>query len=370
MSDPQTSTATPVVEDKRPLHQYVKEENARELREARGDLDTAEVVKPESVYDVGAGDSGRSAVDGDTGAANVEPPTTPESGVSERDPVTGQFKTKAAEPKADKYGGDPRKDKEAKVNRERALRGEAERKAADLEARLAALESGKPAATATEPVTAPATYADMVKKYQGQSDFPRLDQFSEFNDPYAAWQDAKAAFIQDKRLEERDQQARVQETQRRGNEAVASAHETGAEKFSDWAELMASDAAKVDLPPAVLREIYSDDYTNSEQESLSADLIHHVLTHPDDLEMLRTAVDPIAAARLVGKLSASLVAAPSGPAQATRPVTRAKPLIKPVNGSPAAPETSDPDPETTSQADWNRIQNAKELKARRARLGA
>ncbi len=356
MSDPQTSTATP----EQPLSEYIRQENARELREARGDLDTAEVVKePEGFTEPTDGVS----ADAPAVAERVDESPT------DRNP-DGTFKAKAAEPKADKYGGDPRKDKEAKVNRERALRGEAERKAADLEARLAALEAGKPATTVSEPVAAPATYADMVKKYQGQSDFPRLDQFSEFNDPYAAWQDAKAAFIQDKRLEERDQQARVQETQRRGNEAVATAHETGAAKFSDWSELMASDAAKVDLPPAVLREIYSDDYTNSEQESLSADLIHHVLTHPDDLEMLRTAVDPIAAARLVGKLSASLVAAPSGPAQATRPVTRAKPLIKPVNGSPAAPETSDPDPETTSQADWNRIQNAKELKARRARLGA
>jgi hypothetical protein len=83
----------------------------------------------------------------------------------------------------------------------------------------------------------------------------------------------------------------------------------------------------------VLTEIYSEDY----DPALSADMIHHLLTHPDDVVAMAMIKDPIAAAREVAKLSLIASSAHSGPAAQSPAVTRAKPLIKPVKSAPAAP---------------------------------
>jgi len=243
--------------------------------------------------------------------------------------------------KAKPKDGDPRKSFQAKINEERRLRGDAERRAAELEAKLAAgtlsrpEAAGKPTASDT---TQPPTYVALVKRYQSDPEWPTLTAFVEagFDDPYAACNAAQAAFLQDKRSEEVRQETARTQAQESERQRIMAAHEAGAEKYADWGELFASDAAQIDLPAAVLQEIYRD-------STLSADVIYHLLTHPKVLEPLLTITDPIAAARAITTLAVGLSSAPSGPETAPKPTTRAKPLIKPVSASPAAPEAASVD---------------------------
>jgi hypothetical protein len=250
-------------------------------------------------------------------------------------------------PKAD-VGGDPRKSFQAKINEERRLRGDAERRATELEAKLAAGTSSSGAAAGKPaPVDAPKppTYLEMVTRYQTHPDYPQLDDFVQsgsFDDPYHACAVAQAAFLSDARDWERSESRRVASERQQVTTRVETAHREGAEKYPDWQTLFDSDEAKVDLPAAVINELYND-------TTPSADLIHHLLTHPDELRSLATVEDPIAAARLVARLSANIPVgvstAHSGPESTPPkpPVTRAKPLIKPVSASPSAPDAVNPD---------------------------
>ncbi len=256
----------------------------------------------------------------------------------------GTFKSKAvAKPvKEDKYGGDPRKSLAAKVEYERQRADAAERRAADAEARATA----KPVPVASAPVSethAPAkgssAYLQLVKDSESDPEWPKLEDYvaAGFQDPYAACNAAQAAFLQDKRLAARDQEAAEQSKHTEARERLHLSNQEGAEKYADWDALMQSAAGQKPLPAAVIQEIFESDS--------SADLRYHLLTHEDDLNALAGITDPIAAARAIGRLSARLVAveAPaSGPVETPRG-SRAKPLIKPVSASPAAPEASPPD---------------------------
>jgi hypothetical protein len=273
-----------------------------------------------------------------TGAGDGLPDRVPADELSESEPVPpttevprhadGTFKQK---------DGDPRKSFQAKINEERRLRGDAERRAAALEAQLAATTEtppGEAGSPGSRPAPSSPTYLDLVKAYQADPGWPKLEDFVEagFGDPYAACTAAQSAFMQDRRLQERDAEIEARSAEETVRRRIHDAHVDGAEKYADWGELFASDAAQVNLPPAVLNELYDD-------PSSSADVIHHLLTHPEVLEGLVPITEPIAAARALTLLKAGLSSASSGPETAPRiPVTRAKPLIKPVSASPVAPE--------------------------------
>ncbi len=252
----------------------------------------------------------------------------------------GTFKAKAEKP--DKYGGDPRRSLAAKVEYERQRADAAERRAAEAEAR-----SSRPAQVAAEPekiaaaapVRGSSAYLQLVKDSESDPEWPKLEDYvaAGFQDPYAACNAAQAAFLQDKRLAARDQEAAEQSKHTEARERLHLSNQEGAEKYADWDALMQSAAGQKPLPAAVIQEIFESDS--------SADLRYHLLTHEDDLNALAGITDPIAAARAIGRLSARLVAveAPaSGPVETPRG-SRAKPLIKPVSASPAAPEASPPD---------------------------
>jgi len=252
-------------------------------------------------------------------------PTAPEA--NDRNP-DGTFKAKPKDP-----AGDPRKSFQAKINEERRLRGDAERRAAELEARLqASAPERQPSGESAPPRSQ--TYLDVLKEAQRDPEWPRLEQFIEagVDDPYAAMTAAQGAFLYERRAAARDAEAAQAREIESHRQQVMSVHQAGAEKYADWGDLFATDAAQMNLQPAVLAELYAD-------PSSSADVIHYLLTHPDELEVLAgVANDPVAAARAVTALTIGATSASPGPEAPPVPKTRAKPLIKPVSASPAAPD--------------------------------
>ncbi len=346
MSQPDTDTAVAAPDES--LSAYMARENARE----RGNepSDTAEIVKTPELQDV-----------------STESEQLDETGKSETQPRSekGRYEAKDA-PKAEeaKPSGDPRRSHQAKINLAIAGQREAERRAADLEARLAALT--QPAAT-PQPTAEPAApakgtpkYVALIKSIEADPDCPQIEDFTDagFTDPYAAYNAARSAFITERVNDQADKARAATHAQHQERELLTNIDHSGREKYQDWDALYSSDAAtKMVLTPSVLQELYAD-------PDSSADLIHHVLSHPDDLAALAAVPDdPIAAARTIARLSAGLSAAPSGPAATAKPQTKAKPLIKPVSASPMAPESDAPE-DIPFGPKYIQAMNAKERKAR------
>jgi hypothetical protein len=337
MSD--TATLAPETES---FAAYAARENARERNSEPSD--PVEVVSEPKVVDVGD--------------EAVKPTETEAQQPRAED---GKFAAKD-QPKLDEPAtGDPRKSHQAKISRAIAQQREAERRAEAAEAELAKYRT--PAATTPEPVAAkPGTpkYVALIKSIEADPQCPQIEDFTDagFSDPYAAYNAARSAFIAERVQSEADSSRAAQQAQTREHELLNSIDTQGREKYQDWDTLYQSEAAtKLVLQPAVLSELYAD-------PDSSADLIHHVLTHPDDLEALAAVPDdPIAAARTIARLSAGLSAASSGPATVAKPQTKAKPLIKPVSSSPAAPEPSSPE-DLQFGPEYIRRMNEKERKAK------
>jgi hypothetical protein len=200
--------------------------------------------------------------------------------------------------------------------------------------------AAEPPKVAAEIATKRSQYLEFAKENSADPDMPVLQEYVEAFGPERAfdlWQVAISAFAADKKQVIYTREAAEQSKHTEARERLHVSNEAGAEKYPDWDAVMNSPAGKKYLPPAIVNEIL-------ELES-SEDVRYHLLTHEDDFSALAAITDPIAAARAIGRLSARLVAveAPaSGPVETPRG-SRAKPLIKPVSASPAAPEASPPD---------------------------
>ncbi len=138
---------------------------------------------------------------------------------------------------------------------------------------------------------------------------------------------------------------------------VSTVQAAGQEQFPDWDAVMTSEHAKTFHAPALLQAIYE-----LPDSALSAKALHLLAT---DESVARQLADlpPLAAAAELGRYLASS-AASSGPATSASPVSRAKPLIKPVGASPVVSASGPPDPEKTSFADWVKINNQAERRQR------
>ncbi len=304
---------------------YAARENARERS---GEVsDSVEVVSDEQPVDLKPADTETATED------DSKTETQPRA-------EDGKFAAKDV-PKEDPKAGDPRRSHQAKINEERRLRGDAERRAQALEAEIATLKQPKAAPVAEPEVAAKGTpkYVALIKSIEADPDCPQIEDFTDagFVDPYAAYNAARSAFITERVNSQAEAARSATQAEARERELLSNIDTSGREKYTDWDTLYQSEAATtMVLSPAVLQELYAD-------PDSSADLIHHVLTHPDDLAVLAAVPDsPIAAARTIARLSAGLSAASSGPATRTIPQTKAKPLIKPVSSSPVAPESADP----------------------------
>jgi hypothetical protein len=90
--------------------------------------------------------------------------------------------------------------------------------------------------------------------------------------------------------------------------------------------------------------------------------------HPDEAQRIALET-PVAQVKEIGKLLSRMTSAPSGSEARAVSTSRAKPLIKPVSGSPVAPESRPPD-ELPFGSRYIREMNAQERKAREAMRGA
>lgn len=309
-------------------------------------------------------------------AEKADTPDTPAP--AEKDEATdrnpdGTFKAKAADKPAEpaKPEGDPRKSYQAKINQAIAKQREAERRAEEAERRAQEREAEiaryvKPAAEQIAKETASPTptarYLAEVQRYQAEPDAPKYEEFvaAGLDDPYTAHQVAMAAYVADRRLEEREAKQAETAKQREAEASLGTSMTLAAERHPEFSSLIAADTRV--YPPAVLEHLKVE---ASLDPSLSAELFHHLLTHPDDAERLATMAHPIAAAREIGRLIAGLSSAPSGPETAPSH-TNAKPLIKPVRTSVVAPEASPPE-DLPFGPRYIAAMNEKERKAREAR---
>jgi len=301
----------------------------------------------------------------------AKPTTTEPAAVTtgERNP-DGTFKAKApAEPA--KTDGDPRKSHQAKINaaiakqRDAERRAEeAERRANEREAELHALRQPKASEqpAAAEKPSASQTYLQLVQRYQSEPDAPTLAEFEAAGlpDPYGAHQAAMAAFIADKRLAEREAAAEQTRAQRERETQVKAAWEIAEESHPGFHERLK--AHTIQYSNTVLALLATE---TANDPHLSADLMDHLLTHPDDAARLAAIKDPIAAARAIGHLTARLSSASSGP-ETVLTQTNAKPLIKPVRPSVMAPESSPPE-DLPFGPKYIAAMNERDRKAREAR---
>jgi hypothetical protein len=276
--------------------------------------------------------------------------------------------------KPDKFGGDPRQSIQAKLNRATQLQRDAERKASEAERERDELRT-KLAATApkpadvgvgtTAPVPAESLSPTLQDRLANPLNYPAIESDSDFWKEYPEASIADLArytarYEQFSILREREQRQSVEQAHQTRVQSIGQA---GAERYPEWDDLIAG-APDLRLPAVVLDEINS-----LEDPTLSADILHHILTHPEYAATLDGVRHPIAAAREIARVSVGLSAAHSGPATAPARQTKAKPLIKPVGASPAAPEASPPDALPFGRKYIDEM-NAKERKEREARRGA
>jgi hypothetical protein len=162
-----------------------------------------------------------------------------------------------------------------------------------------------PTAPPVQPVVpapqAPA-YLDLVKRYQTHPNWPTLDvaQAAGFDDPYAAMTAAQSAFIQQAQIAEHAQWSALQAKVTRENAKIAEAFDA-ARKLEGFKE----EALAFPCPPALAETIFESD--------LSGPLLYYFSEHPTEGRAI-AAMEPLAAARAVGKLEAQLSAVSSTPA--------------------------------------------------------
>ncbi len=350
------------VESDKPFSEYLKTENAREKREARGEFDpTAGVISDEKPQD--ATTEAKAKADRDEGGkfkAKLEKP---------------EIEAPKVEAKPDEKPddvGDPRKSHQARINQAIAKQRDAERRAEAAEAELQRVRQPQTPSqpypvAAQSPTGEKPRLVALIAKYQGDPDYPKWEDFVDagFQDPYTAYNAAQSAFINEKLDTEREQtrQASQRETEHRSR--LDEVQTIGATKHADWDAIMESpEASDVILPEAVLQEIYLH-----QTPDFSADIVRHLVTHPDDLMALQAiGENPIAAARAIARLPIGQTSAPSGPESQPRPQTKAKPLIKPVSSAPVAAEASDPE-SLDFGPKYIAAMNARERKERMARRG-
>ena len=289
-------------------------------------------------------------------------PTPAKPGV-DRDDETGKFKAKPAEPEPAKGDGDPRKSYQAKINQSIAKQREAERRAEALEAELQTYKQPKPAPvqpSQPEPAQSKAApYLSDVQRYKAMADAPKLDDFVSDDDPYSAYHAALSVFIADKRMDERQQRYTDEQSQRQREERARSAFDLAEQNHPGFHEQFEAASAERLYPQAVLNVLAEHTLRDPQ---LSAELLHHIVTHPDDAAVLAEQTTPIAAAIEIGRIAAQLSAS-SGP-ETDAPQTTAKPLIKPVK--PSVMVTESVPLEKLPLSKYMQVENERERKERTA----
>lgn len=264
-----------------------------------------------------------------------------------------------AESAADKKGK-PRHDPEARIGQMNEQRKAALERAEAAERRVAELEARSnpvtPAPTPTQPTAKLPTFAEQVKRYQAEVDYPKLADFLDagFDDPYAACNAAQGLYIQNKQFAEREQASQALTMRQKAEANVDRTWNEGKAKYPDW-----------DLSPlqgltgqsaAIVAQL-------AFESPLSVDVLNHLSKHPSEARAL-AAMEPFAAAHALGKLESSL-STPSASRVATQTVSKA-PEPPTRLGERHTPDAKDEVADAVASGDTGRyieLQNARDYAA-------
>jgi hypothetical protein len=310
------------------LADYVRQENAKEREAAGLDGEGAPLPAAEPLS------ASEAAEASDAEIADPAHSDAPAEITAERN-ADGTFKPV----KRDKV--QERIDKAVKAQRD------AERRAEASEARARELEA--------KSTSAPSSVSSSVSA-PSASDEPKIDDFLNEPDPYAALIRAHGTWAATRALAEHDARLAIQAI-------AAQSDQDGRAQFPDWDEVINSDFARTfDVPPHLLAAIRTSDQ--------SAALRYYLASHPDDARAL-AADPPVKALVALGTLAAHLDSASHGSERRMVTHSQAKPPTKPLRGStPSAPSATAPDPATTKLSDWIRINNALDRRRMQESRGA
>jgi hypothetical protein len=163
---------------------------------------------------------------------------------------------------------------------------------------------------------------------------PRLDQFLDQPDPYAAHTQATADWARQQAVQDVMGFLRQQAVVEQAQQAMTDLRAAGEERHPDYLEVMQGEAGQIILPPYV-HEVLRDATVPAE---VRADVVYHLGTHADEARAL-AAAPPITAVLTLGKLLHQYAAAPSGSAEVPKVRSTARPPIKPVGASATIPVT-------------------------------
>lgn len=176
---------------------------------------------------------------------------------------------------------------------------------------------------------------------------------------YEDYLDERTTFNLDKKLAAQRATEASKEAERTASQTHAAFLTRGREKYPDF------DAQLQSLMDAGIQfsEPMSIALVN---EPLGPDLLHLLNGDHTEAKKIAGLQHPVAAGVALGKLLAKLETAPPGPVSTPKPLSQAKPVIKPVTTTPPA---SDPD-ELTGEEDFdehNRKMNALDRRKERGR---
>jgi hypothetical protein len=279
---------------------------------------------------------------GETEQPDAEPPTP------ERNP-DGTFK-----PASDKGTAPAKKPyqtaAEARISKAVSLQREAERKAAALEQELAHLRSQPPAPRQPEaPAARPAEEEEPTPdRYEGLQYDPNYIRDLSLWQVKQAWQ----------AMAQQAQERQALEQQRAAEAAQMQAHQerltAARQKYPDFDQRIRPDVP-VNAPMAHI-------ITGS---PVGPELLLYLSDHPDESQRIAT-LHPVLAIREMGKLEARFETAAAGSSGSVSvpPMSSAKPVVKPVTGSPATVERDEYRDDEPFEAHYRR-ENARERAARR-----
>jgi hypothetical protein len=229
---------------------------------------------------------------------------------------------------------------------------EAKERAERAEAELARARAEKPA---DRPVAKPEGKPEPAQ-FQSYEEY--LDARDEYN--RKQWAEASAQY-QAKQTHE----AWLRDTAGKFKGSIDKAVKDDPDFFSKVAEEVKELRPSYLVPPNEAQDGHNwvADELTLNHESAPA-LMLHFTEHPDELQQLAALSSPRAVTRAMGKLVAQLEAATAG--NSSKPeVSKAKPPVRPVTGSPhvADEELSD----SMSDTEWIRKANAKDRSLRRSR---
>jgi len=288
----------------------------------------------------------------DTSATGDQPIAKTDQQVSEAKPQGQKRKDPAARINALTFEREEARREAARVRQESTA--EMARMRAEFQAQIDALKPKE----APQPKAQPADGA------------PKLEDFADQPDPYAAWMEAKfehrlkAEFTNreqaaEKARQEHEQGQRQFAREQSERERLQTFGQKIAKAVEANPELQAAFDAAGDLP--ISRPMADALIESDAPERVMA----YLAQHPEDCTRIAH-LPPLHAFREVTRLDTRLESAASPGSAPVKPKTQAHAPISPVGGAHAAPSDGPPDPKTCTQDEFDAYYNRQEQEARRA----